>query len=198
MPIKFVFIRHAEAEHNVAFHESNNDPTIFLKRELRDSKLTEKGKAQAIHLAKELNTEYPNVEAIWSSSLQRCIQTADEIFEELNVNQYYIHDNLIERQTPGYEFNYRTEREQLKKLYGHINMDYIPEIPALWLGSKPENNNVLRSRMYMIMMLLLDLYKETNSVLIIVGHKEAILTLTGKSLNNAEYFEMTEEEVRKL
>jgi broad specificity phosphatase PhoE len=195
MPIKFVFIRHSEAEHNAAFHEANNDPLIFLKKELRDSKLTEKGKAQAIHLAKQLNTKYPNVEAIWSSSLQRCIQTADEIFEELNVNQYYIHDNLIERQTPGYAFNYRTEREQLKKLYGHINMDYIPEIPALW---NKENNNVLRSRMYMILMLLLDLYKDTDSVIIIVGHKEAILTLTGKSLKNAEYFEMTEEEVRKL
>ena len=196
MPIKFVFIRHAEAEHNAAFHEAYNDPKIFLNKELRDSKLTEKGIAQAIDLAKELGIKYPNIEAIWSSPLQRCIQTADEVFEELNVNQYYIHDNLIERQTPGYEFNYRTEREQLKKLYGHINMDYIPEIPAVWF--KPENNNVLRSRMYMIMMLLLDLYKDTNSVLIIVGHKEAILTLTGKSLNNAEYFEMTEEEVRKL
>jgi broad specificity phosphatase PhoE len=196
MPIKFVFVRHAVAEHNAAFHEANNDPKIFFNKELRDSKLTEKGKAQAIHLAKELNTKYPNVEAIWSSSLQRCIQTADEIFEELNVNQYYIHDNLIERQTPGYEFNYRTEREQLKELYGHINMDYIPEIPALWI--KSENNNVLRSRMYMMMMLLLDLFKDTYSVIIIVSHKDAILALTGKSLNNAEYFEMTEEEVRKL
>jgi broad specificity phosphatase PhoE len=196
MPIKFVFVRHAEAEHNAAFHEANNDPKIFFNKELRDSKLTEKGKAQAIHLAKELNTKYPNVEAIWSSSLQRCIQTADEIYEELNVNQYYIHDNLIERQTPGYEFNYRTERKKLKELYRHINMDYIPELAALWF--KTENNNVLRSRMYMIMMLLLDLYKNTNSVIIIVGHKDAILTLTGKSLNNSEYFEMTEEEVRKL
>jgi len=196
MPIKFVFVRHAEAEHNAAFHEANNDPMIFLKKELRDSKLTEKGRAQAIHLAEELNTKYPNVEAIWSSSLQRCIQTADEIFEELNVNQYYIHDNLIERQTPGYEFNYRTERGQLKKLYGHINMDYIPELAALWF--KTENNNVLRSRMYMMMMLLLDLYKDTDSVVIIVGHSDAIFALTGKILKNAEYFEMTEEEVRKL
>jgi hypothetical protein len=69
-------------------------------------------------------------------------------------------------------------------------------LAALWF--KTENNNVLRSRMYMMMMLLLDLYKDTDSVVIIVGHKEAILTLTGKSLNNVEYFEMTEEEVRKL
>jgi len=196
MPIKFVFIRHAEAEHNVAFHEANNDPKIFLNKELRDSKLTEKGKVQAIHLANELNTKYPNIEAIWSSSLQRCIQTADEIYEELNVNQYYIHDNLIERQTPGYEFNYRTERKKLKELYGHVNMDYIPELAALWF--KIENNYVLRSRMYMIMMLLLDLYKDTDSVVIIVGHSDAIFALTGKILKNAEYFEMTEEEVRKL
>lgn len=195
MPIKFVFIRHAEAEHNIAFHEAKEDPMIFYKKELRDSKLTDIGKAQACDLAKELNTKYSNVEAIWSSSLQRCIQTADEIFEELNVNQYYIHDNLIERQTPGYAFNYRTEKEQLKKLYGHINMDYIPEIPALW---NKENNNVLRSRMYMMMMLLLDLYKDTNGIVIIVGHKEAIFALTGKSLKNTEYFEMTDEEVRKL
>ena len=196
MPIKFVFIRHAEAEHNAAFYEAKEDPMIFYKKELRDSKLTDIGKVQACNLAKELNTKYPNVEAIWSSSLQRCIQTADEIFEELNVNQYYIHDNLIERQTPGYYFNDRTPKEQLKELYGHINMDYISEMPALWFKIEP--NNVLRSRMYMMMMLLLDLYKDTNGIVIIVGHKDAIFTLNGKSLKNAEYFEMTEEEVRKL
>lgn len=196
MPLKFIFVRHAEAEHNAAFHESNNDQMTFFKKELQDSKLTEKGKTQAQTVAKELAEKYPQVEAIWCSSLQRCIQTADEIYEEVNVNEYYIHDNLIERQTPGYYFNYRTEKKTLKELYGHINMDYIPELPSLW--TKMENNYVLRSRMYMIMMLLLNLYKDTDGVVMVVGHNDAIATLTGKSLKNAEYFEMTEDEVKEL
>ncbi len=196
MPVKFVFVRHTEAEHNAAFHESKEDRMTFYREDLRDSKLTEKGKAQAITVAKELAEKYPQVEAIWASSLQRCIQTADEIFEEVNVNDYYIHDNLIERQTPGFAFNYRTEKKKLKELYGHINMDYIPELPSLW--TVMENNYVLRSRMYMMMMLLLDLYKDTDSVVMVVGHNDAIGTLTGKSLKNGEYFEMSEEEVKKL
>lgn len=196
MSIKFILVRHAEAEHNAAFHESKDDRMTFYKKELQDSKLTEKGKTQACNIAKELAEKYPNVEAIWSSSLQRCIQTANEIFEEVNVHDYYVHDNLIERQTPGYYFNYRTEKTKLKELYGHINMDYIPEMAPFW--AKIENDYVLRSRMYMMMMLLLDLYKGSDSVVMIVGHNDAILTLTGKSLKNAEYMEMTEEEVRAL
>jgi hypothetical protein len=54
MPIKFVFVRHAEAEHNAAFHEANNDPLIFLKKELRDSKLTEKNNYKDTNLRYEL------------------------------------------------------------------------------------------------------------------------------------------------
>lgn len=196
MPNIFVFIRHAEAEHNLAFHESNKDPMIFYKKELKDSKLTDNGKKQAINLAKHLTERYPKVEAIWSSSLQRCIQTADEIFEEVNVKEYYLHDNLIERQTPGYYFNYRTEKKILIELYGHINMGYIPEFPALW--NVVENNHVLRSRIYMLMMLILDLYKGCDDVIMIVGHSDAIEALTKKKLKNAEYIEMSEEEVRGL
>ena len=196
MPLKFILLRHAEADHNVAFHTSNNDKMTFFKKELQDSKLTENGKIQAQTVAKEIAEKYAKVVAIWSSSLQRCIQTADEIFEEVNVNEYYINDNLIERQIPGYYFNYRTEKTKLKELYNHINMDYIPEIPGFW--TKMENDYVLRSRMYMIIMLLLDLYSGSDGVVIIVSHNDAINTLMGKSLKNAEYVEMTEEEVKKL
>ena len=196
MPLKFILIRHAEATHNVAFNESNKDPSVFYKQEHKDAKLTEKGKTQANNLAKELAEKFPSISAIWSSSLQRSIQTADEIFEETNATEYYIHDNLIERQTPGYYFNYRTEKSKLKEQYGHINMEFIPELSALW--TIQENEYALRSRMYMIIMLLLDLYKNINKTIIIVGHADAIYTLTGKNLKNAEYIEMTEEEIRQL
>ena len=196
MPIKLVFLRHAEAEHNVAYHKANQDHMIFYSKDLKDSKLTDFGKNQAINVAMELAEKYPNIKDIWSSSLQRCIQTANEIFEEINVDKYYIHDNLMERQTPGFFFNYRTEKTKLRELYGHINMEYIPEIPAIW--SIKENDHILRSRMYMIIMLILDLYKGTDSVIMIVGHNDAILNFTGKNLKNAEYFEMTEDEVRGL
>jgi broad specificity phosphatase PhoE len=194
--MKFIFVRHCEAVHNLAYHEANNDKTVFLRPELRDDELTENGKIQAQTLARELSEKYPNIEAIWSSSLQRCIQTADEIFEECNVNEYYIHDNLIERQTPGYCFNYRTDRSKLKEKYGHINMEYIPEMPSFW--TRIESNYTLRSRMYMIVLLLLNLYKENSGVVMIVGHADAIFTLTGKNLKNGEYFEMTEKEIMEL
>jgi broad specificity phosphatase PhoE len=196
MPIKFVLVRHAEAEHNLAFRSSNNDRSVFLNPDFKDSKLTETGKKQAINLAKEISQKYTNVLGLWSSSLSRCIETANEIFEETDVQEYYIHDNLIERQTPGYHFNYRSEKKILKENNGHINMKFIPELPVYW--GETENNYSLRSRMHMIFMLLLNLYKDDNGVVIVVGHSDAIFTLTGKELKNAEYVEMSEDEIKNL
>lgn len=195
MTLKFVFVRHAEALHNKEFHDSNNDKAVFMKKELKDAPLTEKGLEQARELAVKLSEKYKDSVELWSSPLSRCIQTANEIFEELDVEDYYVHDNLIERQSVYY-FNNRIEKSKLKEQHPHINMNFLSDLPSYWANF--ENDYSLRSRMHMLMLLFLNLYKDENKTVIIVGHQDAIQTLTSKSLKNAEYFEMSEEEIRSL
>ena len=93
MSPRFIFLRHGEAEHNVAFHKEG--ASVFKEEAYRDAKLTAKGIEQAIEAAKALSSL--KIEAIWSSPLTRCIQTAEEVFEEVDCDELYLHDNLLER-----------------------------------------------------------------------------------------------------
>lgn len=191
MPPKFIFLRHGEAEHNVAFHVEGN--TVFSKLEYKDAPLTEKGIKQARDAAELLSTL--TILDIWCSPLTRCMQTMEEVFEENDVNDIYLHDNLMERQGGGYVCNERKSKAEIKEKFPILKNEYIADLPAYW--STFENSYALRQRMFMLVMLLADLYKdepETSHVLL-VGHCDAIQTLIGKSLKNAEYVIMSLDEI---
>lgn len=195
---QFVFVRHAESLHNAAYHAAGDDPSVFRKKELEDAPLTQKGKEQAGALAARLSLEIGSeITAIWSSPLTRCIETANEIFEEFNIeDDYYLHDNLMERQGNGYYFNKRKEKEKFAELNPHVKTDHLSELPAYW--GNHENDYSLRSRMWMMVQFLRNLYKEESLPVVIVGHSDAIQTLTGKHLKNGEYMILTEAEVATL
>lgn len=193
MPPTFIFARHGEAEHNVAFHIDG--PSVFSNPKYSDAPLTEKGILQAQELGKKLSSLH--FVDIWSSPLTRCIQTSFEIFEEIDAQEINLHDNLIERQCYSEVCNRRKAKSELLKNFEMCNMDSLPELPSTWI--KPENSYNLCQRMYMMIMLLAHIHndKSKNSYILIVSHHQAIREFTGKDLQNAEYVALTLDELMK-
>lgn len=193
MPPKFIFVRHGEADHNVAFHSVGN--SAFEDTNYKDALLTEKGKEQAKNVAKELSSY--NILELWCSPLTRCIQTAEEIFEETSCGKLYLHDNLLERQGGNHVCNERKTKSELKALYKCWDFNFIAEKPVYW--NERENQTSLYTRMLMFVLLLANLYAkydETNYI-VIVGHNNAIASLIGVSLENCEYKVYSIEELLK-
>ncbi len=188
---KYIFIRHGEAEHNVAFHEQGE--SAFEDEKYKDAKLTEKGIQQVQESAKKLS-EYKILD-IWSSPLTRCIQTTDELFEELNVGTLYLHDNLLERQGGNHVCNYRKTKTELQSEHFHYTFKFLPETPMFW--KERENQTSLWSRMLSFVLMLNKLYEkyDESSYILISSHNDAISALTGKGLKNAEFVVLTLEEI---
>lgn len=191
MPPTFTFVRHGEALHNVAFHLEG--ASAFKDETNRDAKLTVRGVDQAMTTALKLSSL--TIQAIWSSPLTRCIQTAEEIFEQVDCNELYLHDNLLERLGNGHLMNERKTKRELKQEFPIWKMDTLPDRPPFW--EKYETDYALRQRMFMFIMLLTDIYSDCNedTHILIVGHSDAIATFTGKQLNNAEYVSLTLKDI---
>jgi broad specificity phosphatase PhoE len=188
MVLKFIFIRHGEAQHNVDFHRVAD--AAFTDSKNKDAPLTELGLQQARDAAKTLSGF--KILDLWSSPLTRCIQTSGELFEELNINRMYLHDNLVERQGGGHVCNTRKARSELKSVLWNTN--FLPELPPFWLSR--ENQTSLHYRMKMFILLLADIYKKyEDGYVLIVGHGDALGSLLYKSLKNAEHVIMTLDEV---
>ena len=188
--VKFVFLRHGEATHNKAFHQENqNETSVFTNEEFKDATLTPLGIKQAQVVGKKLVDEFgmDGWTGIWCSPLTRAIQTATEIYEEINVDNLYLHDNLIEMQLKNYVCNHRISRSELdEKFFSMWDTKYLADIQSKW--TKSENSQAVQQRMWMLCAYLSELYKDrTNPRILIVSHANAIRELTGKYLNNCEY-----------
>ena len=191
MPPKFIFVRHGEATHNVAFHEIGG--SVFTDKKYEDAPLTEQGIQQARETGKALASL--DIIEIWSSPLTRCIQTGEEIFEETSVMDCYLHDNLLERLGDNHVTNNRSLKRDIHKKYPEWNVDYIPDMPQLWVET--ESIYACRQRMWMLVAFLADLYKDLSEDkhILIIGHAGSIEALLGKSLKNAEYVILTTKEI---
>lgn len=193
MPVpKFIFVRHGEAQHNVAAHGPEGD-AAYLNPAYKDARLTDAGKAQAKATGEALLAY--NIIDIWSSPLTRCIQTSDEIFEETSAQNVYLHDNLLETLGGGHTCNDRKTRSEIKKLYPHCKLENVPDFPPLW-GPR-ENIYSITNRMMSFCLLLGEIYKKSpeDSYVVVVSHWGAIHALTGKALKNAEYIIQSLEEI---
>jgi broad specificity phosphatase PhoE len=182
MPPTFIFVRHGEAKHNVAFHAT--DEKAFEDEANRDAPLTELGLKQAHETAQNLST-LPIVD-IWSSPLTRCIQTSQELFEETSAQNIYMHDNLLERQGGNHVCNERKLKSELKTLHPGYHTSFLAEKPAYWI--ERENMSSLCFRMLMFVLFLANRYADLSEDyhLLVVSHRDAIFSLTGKELQKAE------------
>lgn len=193
MPPKFVFIRHGEAEHNVAYHKDGVD--VFTDEKYRDAPLTEKGVEQARKTAEELS-KY-NIVDIWSSPLTRCIQTSLEVLEETSASKIYIHDSLIERQGGKHYCNERKAKHEIDKEHPYLETSLMPDLAAFYVDR--ETLTSVRHRMLSLLYLIAEIYKDIpfeNTHIAIVTHKDAIFALLGKEVSNAEFVVAGMDEIK--
>ena len=191
MPPTFIFVRHGEAKHNVAFHAT--DEKAFEDEANRDAPLTELGLTQAHETAVNLS-EYKILD-IWTSPLTRCIQTSAELFEETSSQNIYMHDNLLERQGGNHVCNERKLKHELRTKYLSYDTKFLAEKPAYWV--ERENMSSLYFRMLMFVLLLADRYAHLSEEhhLLVVSHRDAIFSITGKELQKAEPLILTLEQI---
>jgi broad specificity phosphatase PhoE len=191
MSPKFIFVRHGEAAHNVAFKQDGE--TAFTDPKYKDAPLTEEGIKQAQKTALELQKVF--ILDIWSSPLTRCIQTSEELFEETTAQNCYFHDSLLERLGGGHICNERKLRVDLKERYTSWDYSFLPEIPVLW--TERENETSLQRRMLAFVLLLAEMYRTApeSTHILIVSHADVIWSLTRKSLKNAEYVILSLDEI---
>lgn len=194
MAPKFIFLRHGEAEHNVAFHDVGE--SAFKDEKYRDAPLTQKGVEQ-VQAAAEALQPYKLLD-LWCSPLLRCRQTAGELFEELNINKLYLHDNLLERQGGGHVCNERVPKETIKKDDFLFEASFLPDTPAVW--NERESNTVLLQRTKMLILQLADMYKTIDESyhILIVGHGDALGCLLNRPFKNAEFVVLGLEELPRM
>ena len=193
-PPKFIFVRHGEAEHNVAFHEVGN--AAFTDPKYKDARLTEEGHKQARATGEALQNL--KILDLWCSPLTRCIQTAEEIFEANDITNLVLHDSLLERQCFSQPCNERRSRGELRKEFPMFKRDYLSEMTAYFF--KPEPPFAIHQRMMAFALWLAHHYKDAppDSHLVLVSHGHAIGYLTGKTLKNAEYVVMSLDELTSI
>ena len=106
-PPDVIFIRHAEACHNAAFRDGNNDFRAYLRPDLRDAVLTPAGAELALLRGRQFRVKYPRWKAavVYSSPLRRALQTAGYFSDgagddggESGAEVIVVDDALAERQ----------------------------------------------------------------------------------------------------
>ena len=194
MAPKFILVRHGEAEHNVAYHVEGE--SAFSNPKVKDAPLTEKGKEQSRQTGTRLADK--NIIDIWCSPLTRTIQTAEELFEETSARNMYLHDSLLETLGGNHICNERKPKYEIKKSYKLWNMSFMPEMPAYWVEQEPVVS--VRQRMKMFILWAMEMYKDlpSSSYILLVSHRNAIWSLTGKELENAEYLILDEGDISAL
>jgi broad specificity phosphatase PhoE len=193
---KFLFVRHGEAMHNVGYHAEG--ASAYSNPSYEDANLTSKGLEQAKAMANTLFEHNVKVLDIWSSPLTRCIQTAEEIFEETGAQNIYLHDALLERQGENHVCNYRKSLEVLKGKYEYLNLDFLPSRPFFYEEREPWS--AVKYRMYGLILMLAQMYAKNSSesCIVLSTHHDAIYALIGKSLRNCEYVVMSLEEIQAI
>jgi broad specificity phosphatase PhoE len=183
--VKFILVRHGEGIHNLAARTEGNK--AYADPANRDAHLTDKGIAQAKEAGVTIKRQFPKAVALWCSPLTRCIQTAMNIMDSVEVpaDALYLHDNLLERQRRSNICNYRAELKDIKSSWPQFNTDFVPDVSAHWVGE--EKGHVVKLRMTMLLEHLKRVYAGATDPVIIVCHQESLFEVLGVELSNAEY-----------
>lgn len=111
-----IFVRHGQAEHNVAFDEYGEE--AYYDDKYTYSSLTTIGKEQALELRtklKEIDFDF-----VLTSPLDRCIQTTNILFPNLN---NIVSNDLVRENDYNHPCNGRRLKSELEKLYKRIKFD---------------------------------------------------------------------------
>ena len=155
-------IRHGTAEHNVLFKEVGAKAYMML----RDSSLTELGQSESKLLGQQW-IEKNNIELVIVSPLTRTLQTATNIFKDVNVKMISL-DQVKEYPASYENINHRKDRSELViKYHPTVNFKHLPERDSLWHAETNETLEQLESRVKQVKDFILQ-RKETN--IAIVSH----------------------------
>lgn len=155
-------IRHGTAEHNVLFKEVGEKAYMML----RDSSLTELGQSESKLLGQHW-IEKNNIELVIVSPLTRTLQTATNIFKDVNVKMISL-DQVKEYPASYENINHRKDRSELVvKYHPTVNFKHLPETDSLWHAETNETLEQLETRVKQVKDFILQ-RKENN--IAIVSH----------------------------
>lgn len=199
MVAKFIFMRHGEAEHNVAFKTDGEE--AYKNVAFRDAKLTDHGVNQCNETAETLSRgDIEKFDAVYTSPLTRCIQTALLVRQWIEYENFTAADELIERRGGGHVCNARRRRTEIEAEFsGHgLNCSLLAEEDEEWDIREPMT--FVESRLIIFLRGLVGLYEESeNANILVVTHHDVLYTLlVGTSLDNAETFVLDLDELKEL
>ncbi len=187
-----IFLRHGEAEHNVAHRE--NGEVAYHDSQWRDANLSSLGHEQALMAGEDLARNFgTRFQAIWSSPLSRCIQTALDAQQSIQTSFHILHDSLLERLGGGHVCNERADKVEIVLRYPGWETHLLPREPPKW-GDTREPLESVRLRMKSLLLYLVDTYRVSRGPILVVTHHDAIEALFGVSLQNGQYYVYHEPE----
>lgn len=197
--LRFVLIRHGEAEHNVAFKAVGESAYQDVK--YKDAALTNEGVNQCNESGETLGATYKRFAVCYTSSLRRCIQTALLVSQWVPFDEFYCSDELMERGGGGHVCNERQSKTDLLAEFGEhdiaVMSDTMPEIPAEWFIREPMA--FVEQRIVLFLRELLNKFKDKIGDVLVVTHHDVLFALmAGTSLGNADYIEFDYDEMSEL
>lgn len=186
----FVFVRHGQAEHNVAVMFEGQ--SAYKNPRYKDAALTFHGAQECRATGQYLKHQIGSFEVCYTSPLSRCIGTALHLQESCGRLPTYANDALIECQGGGEVCNMRLPKSRLSTYW--VNVDALTEEPQD--PNRPRETFVeVRERLVPFLKKLL---AEHNGNVLIVTHHDVLQALTGKSLRNAEALVLHRDELLHL
>lgn len=186
----FVFVRHGQAEHNVAVQVEGE--AAYRNPRYKDAALTLQGRQQSLATGQYLKHQIGTFSVCYTSPLSRCMDTALFLQDAIGKTQTYANDALIECTGGGELCNMRLPKSKISNYW--INVDaLVEESPD---PNQPrETVQVVRER---LVPFLKNLLAEHEGNVLIVSHHDVLHVLTGKSLRNAEALVLQREELLRL
>ena len=198
MPIKFVLIRHGEAQHNSAFREMGE--SAYEDEKYKNAVLTDTGVNQCNESGETLSASYEKFDICYSSPLKRCIQTGLLIKQWVPIDDYLCTDDLIERSGGGHICNVRGTKSEIEAEFGELGVRCMPtmtENPTEWYVREPLR--FVEERIVCFLRDMLKIYAGANVNILIVTHHDVLYALlAGTSIENADFVELDEEEMELL
>jgi broad specificity phosphatase PhoE len=175
--MKLIFIRHGEAEHNVAAAKYGD--IAYEDPQYQDAPLTGKGKDQVIQSREEM----PELDLIFSSPLIRTLQTASLLRQQFECD-VIVTDFLTERRGLGHKCNDRASIPELQRMFPTFQFA-MSDPPSHTSDSPVETDEELEQRVESIVNIARCM--TDYSCIGFVSHHETLKAYLGESLKNAQW-----------
>jgi broad specificity phosphatase PhoE len=185
--IQLIFIRHAEAEHNILIEQKKQAEA----RELHDPKLTERGFSQANALAESLINQ--KIDIVITSPLTRALQTVEATFKHRKI-PIVVSSQLAEHGYGPWPCDFGSDINILRNRFPNLDFSFLPDT---WGQRETKRHYEERVRNFATMLQMHSKLYGTEKHIAIVTHGgflKDLLRQFGKidiSFGNCEFREYT-------